>query len=184
MANLRAARCRRDESGSVGDEELDPVATGSGGLGDVQAVSRAGGIADQHAVEVGVLVGLGEVTEVVEIDAAADDVHGSIGLGRLDANHTEEFDGHSSPHSVLTLRIGVGELGGEFWGRTADRLSRAENWRSRWSDLVRFGQIWSDFGQVRLDSVVKIRRIGWDSLCLLDLIRPCGEGRVCFARLF
>ena len=56
---LARGQRRRDETGPVGDEELDSVGAVGRRLGHVQPVGRAGGVADEHAVEVGVLVGAG-----------------------------------------------------------------------------------------------------------------------------
>ena len=104
MANLRAARRRRDESWSVGDEEFDSIGTGGGRLSHVQPVGGAGGVADEHAVEVGVLVGAGELAEVFARDPAANDVDGSVVLRRLDADHADEFDGHGSISKIGPVR--------------------------------------------------------------------------------
>ena len=80
------------------------VGAGGGRLGHVQPVGGAGGVADEHAVEVGVLVGAGELAEVFARDPAANDVDGSVVLRRLDANHAKKFNGHGSISKIGPVR--------------------------------------------------------------------------------
>ena len=51
---------RGDEAGAVGDEEAEAFGVRGGVGGDLGAVRLGGGVADQHAVEPGVLVRPGE----------------------------------------------------------------------------------------------------------------------------
>ena len=102
---LAGGEGRRDEAGPVGDQELDPLRAGGGGLRHVQPVGRGRGVADQHLVEVRLLVGAGELAEVVAVDAAPDDARRRIPLRRLDPDHPDELDRHGDTSSAQTRRI-------------------------------------------------------------------------------
>lgn len=89
----------RDEAGAVGDHKAQGLGV-LGGMGCHQHRIGVGGVVgDQHPVEAGSLMRLGEARDVVRID---DRSLGWVDLGLcLGRDHADEFDGHGGllPHS-------------------------------------------------------------------------------------
>ena len=77
------------ETGAVGDQVAEPRGAGGRVARNGEAVGGGRGVADKHLVEVAVLVGLGELRDVVRIHA------GRNLISRVDSS-PEQADGHAA----------------------------------------------------------------------------------------
>ena len=80
---------RGDESRAMGDEDAQVLGRLQHGGGEGEAVRRGRGVADQHPVEAGLLMGAREVPDPSGIDGRAVD---RVGLGpALGREHSEDL---------------------------------------------------------------------------------------------
>lgn len=95
--DLARRQGRRDESRTMGDEKTQPFGVLRRVLGDQKPLGRRRGVADQRQVEPGLVVHLGEGTQVGGRKPAADDMDGGAVAGRRDADHSD----HPHRHGFL-----------------------------------------------------------------------------------
>jgi hypothetical protein len=102
---LTRRKCGRDEARPMREQELEPRGLGSGVRSDLEAVWRGAVVPDQDAIEVAVLVCLGERRQVALVDVGAGS---NVRLGRvLRRDETEDLE-------VVVVRK-AGLFGHDVW---------------------------------------------------------------------
>jgi len=85
----------RHEAGPVRDEVAQPLGVRGSIPRHRKPLGRRRGVPDEHAVEAGLLVSLGEGAQPLRVDGAADHVHGrAVRPLRLHPDHADDLDGH------------------------------------------------------------------------------------------
>jgi hypothetical protein len=99
-----------DESGPMRDQDLESGGRVQHGLGDREAVGAGGRVSDEHAIEPGLLVGLGEFTDPVGVDPRV--LREPLGLGSgLVADEADDLCGHDCSPVREATAIGGGTGG-------------------------------------------------------------------------